>query len=111
MNKAAIKIQSLGRGYIDRKRVRKALPKLIKRRDKRIQQRRIKAATKIQSVARMRAGKKIAALKKIEFMERERKRKQLEELDAKIEDIHSSHMNDLLAIRVQTGMREKLARK
>lgn len=70
-----------------------------------------KSATKIQSIIRQVAAKKIYNVKKNEFLEREMKRKKLEELEKNIDKIHDDHMNDLLAIRVQGGIREKLARK
>lgn len=111
MELMAIKIQALARGYICRQRIRKIYKKLVIARDKRIFQKKTKAATKMQGMYRQWKSRKIVHQKKLEFMERERKRKQMEELDARLDDIHSSHLNDLLAVRVQQGVRSKLARK
>lgn len=106
-----VKIQALARGYICRVRIRRIYKKLVRAREKRIFDKRTKASTKIQGLIRQRKAKKIVHQKRLEFEERERKRRQLEELDAKLDDIHSSHLNDLLAVRVQQGIRGKLARK
>jgi hypothetical protein len=43
--------------------------------------------------------------------ERERERRELEELERMIEGIHGEFMKELLVIRAQTGIRGKLARK
>jgi hypothetical protein len=43
--------------------------------------------------------------------EYDRERKMMEELEARLENIHEEHMNDLLAIRVQSGARELFARR
>jgi hypothetical protein len=111
MQLMAVKIQALARGYIGRQRIRRIYKKLVKARDKRIFDRRSKAATKIQGMYRQWKARKIMKVKRLEHEERERKRRQMEELDASLDDIHSSHLNDLLAVRVQQGMRGRLARK
>jgi hypothetical protein len=111
MQKMAIKIQALARGYICRQRVRRIYKKLVKAREKRIFEKRSRAATRIQGMYRQWKARKIVNKKRAEYAERERKRKQMEELDARLDDIHSSHLNDLLAVRVQQGVRSKLARK
>lgn len=108
--RAAVTIQALGRGYNGRKRVRKMYKRLVQARDKRMRIKRNNAAVKIQGMGRIRKAKNIARTKRIEYMEREKKRKQLEELEGKLEAIHSQHMDDLLAIRVQKGARQKLAK-
>mmetsp|Transcript_20794 Transcript_20794/g.29896 ORF Transcript_20794/g.29896 Transcript_20794/m.29896 type:complete len:1152 (-) Transcript_20794:76-3531(-) len=108
---AAIKIQALARGASARTRVRRIYKRLVRARDKRIHEKRLRSAAMIQSIVRMRNARKIVNMKREQFLERERKRKQLEELDNKLDSIHSSHLNDLLALRVQQGMRGKLARK
>ncbi|RYG66810.1 hypothetical protein EON64_08900 [archaeon] len=43
--------------------------------------------------------------------EKERERRELEELERLIEGLHTAFMKELLVIRAQTGMRAKLARK
>ena len=40
----------------------------------------------------------------------EREQKMLEEFEQQLDSIHEHHMNDLLAIRVQSGVREMLAK-
>jgi hypothetical protein len=110
-NRAAGVVQALARGYLGRNKVRLMLPKLIKRREKRIQLKKVRSATKIQSVIRMIAAKKIFLVKRAEFIEREKRRKKLEEFENNIDSIHDNHMKDLLAIRVQGGVRELLAKK
>ena len=111
MELMAIKIQALARGYICRQRIRKIYKKLVIARERRVHQKKAKAATKVQGMYRQWKARKVVNKKKIEFMERERKRKQMDELDARLDDIHSSHLNDLLAVRVQQGVRVKLAKK
>jgi uncharacterized membrane protein YcjF (UPF0283 family) len=91
--------------------IRKIYKRLVRAREKRIHERKVRAATKIQSMVRWRQSRKIIAEKKAQWAERERKRKQLEDLENRIDDIHSSHLNDLLAMRVQKGVRGKLGRK
>jgi hypothetical protein len=111
MQLMAVKIQALARGYIARQRIRRIYKKLVKAREKRIFDRRARAATKIQGMYRQWKARKVMKVKRLEHEERERKRRQMEELDASLDDIHSSHLNDLLAVRVQQGMRGRLARK
>jgi hypothetical protein len=111
MNAAAVKIQALARGVQDRGKVRKNYKRLVRNRDKTIKKRRERAAMKIQSVARRRQAMKIVKLRQAEFAVKEKKRKQLEELDAKLDDLHETHLNDLLALRVQQGVRGNQARK
>jgi hypothetical protein len=41
----------------------------------------------------------------------ERERKMMEDLEARLENIHEDHMNNLLATRVQSGARELFARR
>lgn len=110
VQRAAVKIQSVGRGYNGRKKMRRILKRLIQARDKRIRIKRNNAAVTIQGMARIRKAKNICRLKRVEFMDREKKRKQLEEIESKLETIHTQHMDDLLAIRVQKGARQKLAK-
>lgn len=104
-------IQSFARGYNCRGHIRKIHKRLVRARDKRLHERKMRAATKIQSMVRWRQSRKIVAEKRAQWAERERKRKQLEDLENRIEDIHSSHLSDLLAMRVQKGVRGKLAKK
>jgi hypothetical protein len=111
MQEMVVIIQAAARGYICRQRIRRIYKKLVKAREKRIFDRRVKAATKIQGIARQKKAMKIVKKKRMEFEERERKRRQMEELDARLDDIHTSHLDDLLAVRVQQGIRGKLARK
>ena len=111
MNAAATKIQARARGMDGRENVRRNYKKLVRNRDRLIKKRRERAAVRIQSVARRRQSLKIVDARKAEFAEQEKKRKQLEELDAKLDDLHENHLNDLLALRVQQGVRGKQARK
>jgi uncharacterized protein YjiS (DUF1127 family) len=111
MIRAAIVIQALARGYNTRIYLRTIYKKLVKAREKRIFERKTKASVKIQTIVRMRQAWKHFYQKQEEFQQRERRRKQLEELDARLDDIHETHLNDLLAVRVQQGVRGKLARK
>jgi len=47
-----------------------------------------------------------------QLAERQRKRKaDKEALDSKVAAFHDSYLTDLLAVRVQNGVREKLARE
>ena len=78
---AAIKIQALARGASARTRVRRIYKRLVRARDKRIHEKRLRSAAMIQSIVRMRNARKIVNMKREQFLERERKRKQLEELD------------------------------
>lgn len=111
MQRMVVKIQAAARGYIGRQRIRRIYKKLVKAKEKRIYDRRVKAATKIQGIVRRKEAMKVVKKKRMEFEERDRKRRQMEELDARLDDIHSSHLDDLLAVRVQQGIRGKLARK
>ena len=111
LNAAAVKIQAIARGMTGRGKVRNNYKRLVRNRDKTVKRRRERAAMKIQSIVRRRQAMKIVRLRQAEFAEKERKRKQLEELDNKLDDLHETHLNDLLALRVQQGVRGSQARK
>jgi hypothetical protein len=104
-------IQAFARGYNSRVHIRKIHKRLVRAREKRLHDRKMKAVVRIQSMVRWRQSRKIIIEKQAQCAERERKRKQLEDLDNRIDDLHSTHLNDLLALRVQKGVRGKLGRK
>lgn len=111
MNAAATKFQSLVRGVQGRCKVRKIHKRLVRNREKVVKRKRETAALRIQAVARRLLAKKTVRIRQKEWEEREAKRKQLEELDTKLDGLHENHLNDLLVLRVQQGVRGNQARK
>ena len=101
----------MARGAAYRRVFRKIYKRLVLARDKRVAKKRKWAATKMQGMYRIFKAFRITAVKKREFEDREVKRRQLEELENKLESIHSGHMTDLLAIRIQGGSRVHLAKR
>lgn len=111
MHAAAASIQALARGVQGRQKVRKNYKRLVRNRDKTNLRRRERAAIKIQSIVRWRQAMKIVRARQAAFAVQEQKRKQLEELESKLDELHETHLNDLLALRVQQGVRGNQARK
>lgn len=111
MHAGAAKIQAIARGVEGRKKVRKNYKRLVRNRDKMILKRRERGAIKIQSIVRLKLAMRVVRMRQSAFEIQEKKRKQLEELDAKLDDLHETHLNDLLALRVQQGVRGSQARK
>ena len=111
MHAGAARIQSLARGVDARQKVRKNYKRLVRNRDKMKLKKREKSAIKIQSIVRLKLAMRVIRLRQSAFAAQEEKRKQLEALDAKLDDLHETHLNDLLALRVQQGVRGNQARK
>ena len=109
-NKSATKIQALARKYIQRCDFIRNYKRLARDRANRIRDKRNKAAIIIQSFQRMNRARSVVERRRQTYAEELKTRKMMLELDGKIEDMHGEWMNDLLAIRIESGARVKLAR-
>ena len=111
INRSVTKIQALIRGVLKRVWFRKAYKKLVKDRDLRIKNKRLRAVVLIQSAIRRKLALKIVAKRKQFLLEEYKKELMLEALDGRLDDMHGDWMNELLAIRIETASRGLLAKK
>jgi hypothetical protein len=109
--KGAMKLQCLVRGKQQRKRYKKNYRLLVRQREVRIRNRRLKAALMIQCAFRCHRAKKRVLKQRRLVEEREKERKELQELEDSIHGLHERWMQELMAIRAQTGVRGLLARR
>ncbi len=111
INRSVSKIQALIRGVLKRIWFRKVYKKLVKDRDTRIKNKRLKAVILIQSAIRRKLAHKIVAKRRLFLLEEYKKQLMLEALDGRLDDMHGDWMNELLAIRIETAGRGLLAKK
>lgn len=108
---AVTKIAALARGRQQRKRFKKNYRLLVRQRELRIRAKRLKAAITIQCSYRcVRARRRVIKQRKI-VEERDREKRELQELEDSIQGLHERWMHELMAIRAQTGVRGMLARR
>jgi len=110
-NEASTTVQSLVRGRIQRKRYKKSYRTLVKQRELRIRAKRLSAVITIQCIYRIHLAKKRMIKQRAIVMEQRQEKAELMELEKSILGYHQSWMQELLAIRAQTGIRGMLARK
>ena len=104
-------LQALVRRFLTRCKFIRGYKRLVRERDARRKKRRIKACIKIQGFARIIRANNAVVRRKAQIEEEERKKAELEELDNKIDGIHSDHMTDLMATRIETKARGLLGKK
>ena len=111
-NAAAKVIQALLRGVLGRAWFARNQKRLLREREKRIKKQRERASIVIQSkFFRVVLARRYVDKKRFAMLEYRRELMRMEEFEGKIDSIHESHLNDLLATRIETGVRERLARK
>lgn len=108
---AAIKIQALMRGALQRRRYKKSHRSLLRQRAIRIRAKKEKAALIIQCAFRCHRARKRVEKQRMIVGERVRERLEMEALEKSIVGFHEEWMQQLLIIRAQTGIRGMLARK
>lgn len=108
---AAVKIQGLMRGVLQRRRYKKSHRSLLRQRALRIRAKKEKAALVIQCVYRCYRAKKRVAQQRILVGEKVKEREEMAALEKSIAGMHEDWMQQLLVIRAQTGIRGLLARK
>ncbi len=108
-NIVAAKIQCIMRGILGRKWLRQNLKRLKRDKEKRRQLKRHKAAIEIQCMGRVWFARKKFAIKVLEDEEIKKETAVLEELENNLEQMHTDHLDDLMAARVQSGARKALA--
>jgi hypothetical protein len=99
------------RGVLQRRRYKKSYRSLVRQRALRIRAKKEKAAVVIQCAYRCYRAKKRVAQQRIVFGEKVKEREEMAALEKSIEGMHEDWMQQLLAIRAQTGIRGMLARK
>ena len=99
------------RGVIGRRKFKKSHRALLRQRALRIRARKEKAALIIQCAYRCFRAKKRVARQRILMAERELERRENEALEKLIEGFHETWMQELMAIRAQSGIRAHLARQ
>lgn len=108
---AVTRIAARVRGIQQRKRYKKNYRLLVRQRELRIRAKRLNAAITIQCAYRcLRARRRIVKQRKV-VEEREREKRELQELEDSIQGLHERWMHELMAIRAQTGVRGMLARR
>ena len=108
---AATKIQTRTRGWLSRTRIRAKYQKLVRMREKRRIRRRYRAAVRIQSVARMYLTRHVVERRKALVAAERRRVEEMRRFEERVADFHEGFLKDLLAIRVQNNLRERLARR
>jgi hypothetical protein len=108
---ATVRMQKIIRGFIQRRKYKRNYRLLIKQREVRIRAKRQKSAIIVQCAFRIYRAKKRVGKQRLLVAEREKERKEIEMLEASIQGLHSRWMDELMAIRAQTGVRKMLAKK
>lgn len=111
LERRMVLLQALVRRFLTRCKFIRGYKRLVRERDARRKKRRLRACITVQGFARIiRAKNKV--LKRIEQITEENKIKaQLEEIDNKIDGIHSDHMTDLMGMRIQSHARGMLGKQ
>lgn len=104
-------LQALVRRFLTRCKFIRGYKRLVRERDTRRKKRRIKACVKIQGFARIIRANNAVIRRKAQIEEEERKKAEMEDLENKIDGIHSDHMTDLMATRIETKARGLLGKK
>lgn len=107
----AIRIQTMVRGVLGRKIFRKAYKQLTRQKAVREKNKNLRAAVKIQCMARRVLAKATVNARRLIVIQQEQQEQELEEIESKLDSMHSDWMQDLMAIRAQTGVRGMLATK
>jgi hypothetical protein len=111
INRQVVKAQALVRRYLQRCKFLRGYKRLVRDREARRKARRNRAATTIIGLARINRAKKVVA-KRRKIVEEERRIKMsLDELEGRIDNVHSNLMADLMTTRAQSGVRGMLGKK
>lgn len=108
---ATKQIQAIVRGRQQRRRYKKSYRTLVKQRELRIRAKRLKAAIILQCIYRIHLARKKIIKQRAIVTEQRQEQAELSLLEASLAGYHQSWMEELLAIRAQTGIRGMIARK
>lgn len=107
---ASVKIQALVRGKQAKTTYKHTYKRLVRQRNQRMKDKRLKAVIKIQSLFRMRLGRLKVQKQRQIALEREKEQREFEELENSLAGLHEDFMKELLVIRAQNGIRGMLAK-
>jgi hypothetical protein len=110
-DKKAALIQALIRRYLSRCWFLKRQKRLVREKMTREKKIKAKAACGLQTLFRVVLSKKIVARRRKEKIEDDEIAFKFEELECKLEGMHSDYLKDLLVIRAQSGVRALIAKK
>lgn len=109
-DRQAAKIQAMIRGVLGRAWFAKQHKRLKRERHNRIKEKRRRAAIYIQSVVRMLQARVIVEKRMAEVEKEREERRRLEEIEGQLEGMHEDWMGEILATRIETQVRGKLAK-
>lgn len=107
--RSALIIQKTYRGMIGRRGFKKRYKALARRRAILDKNKHIRGAIKLQALMRKVLAKNVVMKRRVIMMEQEKEKALIAAIDEKLDDMHEDWMNDLMAIRAQSGVRFKLA--
>jgi len=110
IERSAIRMQALVRRFLTRCKFLRGYKRLVRERENRRKKRRIRACTLIQGFARIIKAQKVVAKRKALVAEEMRLAREMDQLDDRLDGMHGDWMNDLLAIRAQSGVRGMLGK-
>lgn len=108
--KASVRIQTFVRGKQAKRTYKYTYKRLVRQRNQRLKERRLKAVIRIQSLFRMRLGRLKVQKQRQLVVEREKDARELEVLEESLVGLHEDFMQELLVIRAQNGVRGMLAK-
>jgi len=104
------KIQAMVRGVLGRVWFHSNCKRLKRERHNRVKAKRTRAAIRIQSIVRMLQARVIVEKRAAQFAREMEIRQQMEELENRLGDMHTGWMGEILATRIETQARSKLAK-
>lgn len=105
-----MRIQTFVRGKQAKRTYKYTYKRLVRQRNQRLKERRLKAVIRIQSLFRMRLGRLKVHKQRQLVVEREKEARELEVLEESLVGLHEDFMQELLVIRAQNGVRGMLAK-
>ena len=110
INRQMTYAQALVRKFLTRCKFLRGYKRLLRDRDSRRKKKRVRACIAIQGFARIIKAQKIVYKRKLVIAEEKRMKGEEEELDRRIEGIHSDWEQDLLATRISTQVRGNMGK-
>ena len=111
INRGVVKIQATVRRFLQRCKFLRGYKRLVRDREARRKARRNRAATTIIGLARIFKAKKLVARRRKIVAEERRLKASMDELEGRIDGVHTDLMTDLMTARAQSGVRGMLGKK
>jgi hypothetical protein len=111
INRQVTKAQALVRRYLQRCRYLRGYKRLVREREARRKARRVRAATLLQGFARIIKAKKAVVKRRKIVAEENRMKKAMDDLEGRLDSVHTDLMTDLMTTRAQAGVRGLLGKK